>query len=136
LSVRKSPEKLQTINICWKSKASLRRNLSTGTPPNFFSTTFCFIALVYNWYFFQNAAVLRKLFDIRFSYKHCNFSHVCLVLVKKPTEGADISQLIYLGLFYVPYTSAWQSLLHKLPVPEVYLAEKSTKNKWLLTDSK
>ena len=25
-------------------------------------------------------SVLRKLFDIRFSYKHCNFSHVCLVV--------------------------------------------------------
>ena len=25
-------------------------------------------------------AVLRKLFDIRFSYKHCNFSHVCLLV--------------------------------------------------------
>ena len=25
-------------------------------------------------------SVLRKLFDIRFSYKHCNFSHVCLLV--------------------------------------------------------
>ena len=28
---------------------------------------------------FFKAAILRKLFDIRFSYKHRNFSHVCLL---------------------------------------------------------
>ena len=33
--------------------------------------------LVYNSYVFQKA-VQRKLFDIRFSYKHCNFSRVFL----------------------------------------------------------
>ena len=30
--------------------------------------------------FFFRKAVLRKLVDIRFSYKHCNFSHVCLLV--------------------------------------------------------
>ena len=29
---------------------------------------------------FFRTAVLRKLFDIRFSYKHCNFSHICLLI--------------------------------------------------------
>ena len=29
---------------------------------------------------FSKTAVLRKLFDIRFSYKHCNFSRVCLLV--------------------------------------------------------
>jgi len=29
---------------------------------------------------FFKTAVLRKLFDIRFSYKHCNFSRVCLLV--------------------------------------------------------
>ena len=29
---------------------------------------------------FFRTAVLRKLFDIRFSYNHCNFSHVCLLV--------------------------------------------------------
>ena len=38
-----------------------------------------------SWYQFTNhifvkTAVLRKLFDIRFSYKHCNFSRVCLLV--------------------------------------------------------
>ena len=36
-------------------KASVWRNLRTGTPPKFFSTILCFAALVYNWYFFQNS---------------------------------------------------------------------------------
>ena len=30
-------------------------------------------ALVYNSFFFFGISVIRKLFDIRFSYKHCNF---------------------------------------------------------------
>ena len=37
-------------------------------------------ALVYNSYIFFRTAVLRKLFDNRFSYKHCNFSRVCLLV--------------------------------------------------------
>ena len=54
MSVRKYREKLQT-NI-WKIyKASLWRNLSTGTPPKFFSAILCLVVLVYNWYVFQNS---------------------------------------------------------------------------------
>ena len=78
LSVGKSPEIYrQTYG---KSKASLWRNLSTGTPPKFFRTFLCFVALLYNWYFFFRTAVLRKSFAIRFSYKNCNFSRVCLLV--------------------------------------------------------
>ena len=77
LSVRKSRENYRQIN--GKSKSNLWRNLSTGTPPKLFRTILCFVALVYNSYFFRTA-VLWKLFDIRFSYKHCNFSHVCLLV--------------------------------------------------------
>ena len=80
LSVRKSWEKLQTI---WKTKASLWRNSSTGMPPKFFRTILCFVALIYNEYFFR-ASILRKLFDIRFSNKYCNFSHVCLLVKMAP----------------------------------------------------
>ena len=36
-------------------------------------------ALVYNSYFFK-IGVLRKLFDSRFSYEHCNFSRGCLLV--------------------------------------------------------
>ena len=59
MSVRiKSREKLQG-----KSKASLWRNLSTDTLPNFFGTILCFVALS-QFIFFFGKAVLRKLFDI------------------------------------------------------------------------
>ena len=40
--------------------------------------------------FFFRTAVLRQLFDIRFSYKHCNFSRVCL-LVKTASKTVTIS---------------------------------------------
>ena len=76
LFMRKSREDYR--QICGKSKASLQRNLITSTPPKFFRTILCFVALVYNLYFFRKA-VMRKLFDIRFSCKHCNFSRICLL---------------------------------------------------------
>ena len=41
---KKSGEKYRQIYE--KSKESLWRNLSTGTPPNFFRTILCFVALV------------------------------------------------------------------------------------------
>ena len=76
LFMRKSREDYrQTFG---KSKASLQRNLITSTPPKFFRTILCIVALVYNLYFFRKA-VMQKLFDIRFSCKHCNFSRICLL---------------------------------------------------------
>ena len=39
---------------------------------------------------FFRTAVLRKLFEIRFSYKHCNFSSVCL-LVKMASKSVTRS---------------------------------------------
>ena len=53
--------------------------LAHATPSIFFSRILRSVALVDNSYFFRTA-VLRKLFDIRFSYKHCNFSRVCLLV--------------------------------------------------------
>ena len=48
LSVRKSQE-LNYRQLYGKSKASLRRNLSIGTPQKFFRMTIlCFVALVYD----------------------------------------------------------------------------------------
>ena len=47
--------------------------------------------------FLLRTAVLRKLFDIRFSYKHCNFSHVCLlvkVASKTVTKSINLVALI------------------------------------------
>ena len=56
ICLRESPgKKLQTNNYMEKSEASLRRNLSTDTPPNFVSKILCYVALVYNLYFFQKS---------------------------------------------------------------------------------
>ena len=43
-------------------------------PPKFFST------ILHPSHSFFRTAILQKLFDTRFSYKHCNFSHVCLLV--------------------------------------------------------
>ena len=49
--------------------------LALVTPSILFSRILRSEALVYYSYFFRTA-VLRKLFDTRFSYKHCNFTRV------------------------------------------------------------
>ena len=59
------------------------------TPLIFFSRILRSEALVYKSYFFRRA-FFRKLFDIRFSYKHCNFSRVCL-LVKMVSKSVTRS---------------------------------------------
>ena len=61
------------------------------TPSNVFRRILRSEALVYKSYFFRTA-VLRKLFDIRFSYKHCNFSRICL-LVKMASKTVTRSML-------------------------------------------
>ena len=58
-------------------------------PSNFFRRILRSEALVYKSYFFRTA-VLRKLFDIRFSYNHCNFRRVCL-LVKMASKTVTTS---------------------------------------------
>ena len=60
------------------------------TPSNFFKRVLRSKALVYKSFFFFRTAVLRKLFDIRFSYKHCNFSRACL-LVKMASKTVTMS---------------------------------------------
>ena len=50
------------------------------TPSNVFKRILRSEALVYKSSFFFRTAVLRKLLDIRFSYNHCNFSRVCLLV--------------------------------------------------------
>ena len=59
--------------------------------------------------FFFRTAVLQKLCDIRFSFKHCNFSHVC-VLVKmasktttRPIEDFIIQTFIILRFHRFPF---------------------------------
>ena len=51
------------------------------TPSNFFIRVLRSVKLKFTIHvFFEPTAVLRKLFDIRFSYKHCNFSRDCLLV--------------------------------------------------------
>ena len=77
LSVRKFLENYRQIN--GKSKESLWGNLSTRTPPVYLRQSFA-LQLQFTIDILFRTAVLRKLFDIRFSYKHCNFSRVCLLV--------------------------------------------------------
>ena len=71
--------------------------------PKFLSAILCFVALVYNYIFFSTA-VLRKLFHIRFSYKHCDFSQVCLLvkMASKTVRGSickiNFSSLVFFGV--------------------------------------
>ena len=65
--------------------------ISTGTPPNFFQDN-PLLQLQFTIDILFRTAVLRKLFDIRFSYKHCNFSRVCL-LVKMASKTVTRSMI-------------------------------------------
>ena len=76
MSVRKSWENYRQI---WKIYSKPLEKFKHRYAPKCFRTILCFVAFVYNWYFFRTA-VLRRLFDIRFSYKHCIFSRVCLLV--------------------------------------------------------
>ena len=51
------------------------------------------VKLQFTNHIFFRTAVLRKLFDIRFSYNHCNFSRVCL-LVKMALKTVTRSILL------------------------------------------
>ena len=67
--------------------------LTHATPSIFFGRIFRSEALVENSYFFRTV-VLRKLFDIRFSKKHCNFSRVSLLvkMASKTVTGSTLWQ--------------------------------------------
>ena len=54
--------------------------LKKKTPSNIFSRVLRNEALGYKSFFFFRTAILRKLFEIRFSYKHFNFARVCLLV--------------------------------------------------------
>ena len=90
LSVRKSRENCR--QIYGKSKASLWGNLSTGTPQFFLGQSFA-SQLQFTIDILFRTAVLRKLLDIGFSYKHCNFSHVTRSISKDREQCFHIVQL-------------------------------------------
>ena len=108
LSVRKFRENYR--QIYGKSKASLWKNLSTGTPPKFFQDNPLLCSFSLQLILFFRTAVLWKLFDIRFSYKYCNFSHVCL-LVKMASKTVTRSTDSRLEGFKV---SSWFLKIMKL----------------------
>ena len=81
-------------------------------------------------------AVLRKLFDIRFSYKHCNFSRVCLLfematkscsLRKQPTfrDATKIAAIILViqSSTYFPMNSY---MLFVCPKPGITSVQNSS----------
>ena len=78
LSVKISREKLQT-NI-WKIESKLLEKFKhSNGPQNILVKSFA-VQLQFTVHIFSRTAVLRKLFDTEFSHKHCNFSHVCLLV--------------------------------------------------------
>ena len=79
--------------------------LEKVTSSNFFSRILRNEGLVNNSYFFRTA-VLWKLFDIRCSYKHCNFSRVCL-LVKMASKTGKV--------YSIPLASHSFRTFHLLP---------------------
>ena len=94
LSVRNSPENYR--QIYGKSKDSLWRNLAQVRPQIFLGQSFA-LQLQFTIKIFFRTAVLPKLFDNRFSYKYCNFSHVCLLVKmasKTVTRSISIQILI------------------------------------------
>ena len=66
------------IDKCIENLKSYRERFTRIQPSKFVSRILYLVALVYNLYFFFQADVLRRLFDIGFSCKHCNFTPACL----------------------------------------------------------
>ena len=97
LSVRKSRENYR--QIYGKSKASLWRNLAQVRPQIFLGQSFA-LQLQFTINIFFRTAVLPKLFDNRFLYKYCNFSHVCL-LVKMASK--TVTRSINLDAILSPF---------------------------------
>ena len=80
------------------------------------------VAAGIDWYIshsFFRTAILRKLLGITFSYKHCNFSHVCL-LVKMASK--TVTRSITVGL---PWKWAYHENGPTMKIPEF---------RWCLTE--
>ena len=75
---KKVPGKLQT-NI-WKISTQLLEKFKLRYASKIFYDNSLLSSFSLQLISFFRTAVLRKLFDIGFSYKHFNFSHVCLLV--------------------------------------------------------
>ena len=58
--------------------------------------------LIMSFKYFFRTAFLRKFFLLRFSYKHCNFSPVCLLVTmgRKPWQGLFMQPLCFKNQWY------------------------------------
>ena len=90
------------------------------TPSIFLSRVLRNEALGYKSYFF-GTAILRKLFEIRFSYKHCNFARVCLLgkmasktvtrsIIRLKIEGETVntSETVYKKIGGIKLKFSWE----------------------------
>ena len=110
MSVRKSRENYR--QIYGKSKASLWRNLSTGTPPKCFRTILCFVALVYNWFFFSEQP-FYGIYSTLDSHTNTVISHTFAKVYSKKNNSCfcipglqENSDILRLPLFW-----DWKSVL-------------------------
>ena len=72
------------------------------TPSIYFSRILRSEVLVYKSYLFFRTAILQKLFDIRFSYKHCNYAFAFLSRWHwKPWQGLGTSTWWPLFIFII-----------------------------------
>ena len=101
--------------------------LSTGTPPIFFRTILCFVALVYNWYFFQNS---RFTEIIRNYITHFNFSHVCL-LVKMASK--TVTRSITYQVNEMLQEMQWNTLEERRKKDRLVMCYKITNDRTLRT---
>ena len=92
--------------ITWKIESKPLEKFKHRYAPKFLSTILCFVALL-QFIFFFNKAVLRKLFDIWFSYKHYNFSQVCLLvkMASKTVTNLYTSKTLLLKELYRSFLS-------------------------------
>ena len=91
------------IDKCIENLKSYRERFTRIQPSKFVSRILYLVALVYNLYFFFQADVLRRLFDIGFSYKHCNFTPACLpVKMASKTVIRPIVSLVRTSLVNEP----------------------------------
>ena len=87
-----SGEKKNASFLSFKHSLDSSRKRLSGEmvrPQKFVSRILCCVASVDNSFYFFRTTVLRKLFDIRFSYKRCYFSPGCLLvkMASKPWQG-------------------------------------------------
>ena len=92
--------------ITWKIESKPLEKFKHRYAPKFFkyNPLLCSFTTIY---IFFSKAVLRKLFDIWFSYKHCSFSQVCLLvkMTSKTVTNLYTSKTLLLKELYRSFLS-------------------------------